>query len=215
MQGQKKVVVGKKIDNTIYAIYPKTTASIVEYNDSTVAEVLSAINATLRIVSFTLGKQSPQTAGTSVQLIVNAKGGTGELQYRFYRVGIGTTQVTVFRDWSTSNKTYCNPSAGKYIVYAEVRDTIGNIVTTQTLFEWTAQTDTQMAYESAEGQIEMQENYNSSTNEYTDNTIESEDSISESYTIENGEPNTISKNVINDINKLEELNDAESISQLE
>ena len=108
-----------------------------------VDDAINELNDTLKIVSFTLAKQSPQTAGTSVQLIVNAKGGTGELQYRFYRVGIGTTQVTVFRDWGTSNKTYCNPSAGKYIVYAEVRDTIGNIATTQTLFEWTAQANMQ------------------------------------------------------------------------
>lgn len=100
-------------------------------------------DTTLRIVSFVPEKQSPQVAGTSVRFNVQTEGGNGELQYRFYRVEIGNGALTVFRDWNASNKTYCNPKVGKYIVYAEVRDTAGSIVTAQTLFEWTSEAATE------------------------------------------------------------------------
>lgn len=93
----------------------------------------------LRIVSFVLGKESPQIAGTSVLIEIKTEGGVGELQYRFYRIDLANNTTTVFKDWNTSSRTYCNPKAGKYIVYAEARDAAGSIATTQTLFEWTTE----------------------------------------------------------------------------
>ena len=49
----------------------------------------------LKINSVTPSLTSPQTKGTTVKFTVDAEGGEGELQYRFYRVIKGAT--TVFR----------------------------------------------------------------------------------------------------------------------
>lgn len=86
------------------------------------------------IKSFTADRVSPQLKGTSVRLDVAAEGGTGELQYRFYRVGNGKT--TVFRDYGSGSKAYCNPAAGTYMIYVDVKDSQGNIKTTSMLYEW-------------------------------------------------------------------------------
>ena len=91
-------------------------------------------NEDIVIKSFAASKVSPQPKGTSVTLSVEAEGGTGELQYRFYRVGNGKT--TVFRDYSTKSSANCNPAAGAYIIYVDVKDSNGNIETTSMLYEW-------------------------------------------------------------------------------
>ena len=79
----------------------------------------------ITINSFTANKTSPQTQGTSVKFTVNAEGGDGTLQYRFYRVINGTTKI--FRDYTTSNSAYCNPPIGDYTIYVDVKDENGNI----------------------------------------------------------------------------------------
>ena len=86
------------------------------------------------IKSFKADKVSPQAKGTSVRFDVEAEGGTGDLQYRFYRVGNGKT--TVFRDYGTGSKAYCNPAAGTYIIYVDVKDSEGNIKTESMLYQW-------------------------------------------------------------------------------
>lgn len=89
----------------------------------------------LQIKNMAVSKVSPQPKGTSVCFEVSAEDGEGELQYRFYRVGNGN--VTIFRDFSTSNKAYCNPSAaGSYTVYVDVKDKNGNLVTSQLPYVW-------------------------------------------------------------------------------
>lgn len=92
----------------------------------------------LKIISYTPEKTSPQEDGTSVAFGVQAQGGAGALQYRFYRTNLSNMTTTVFRDWGVSNRAYCNPGTGKYLIYAEVRDEVGSIVSAQTLYEWTA-----------------------------------------------------------------------------
>lgn len=87
------------------------------------------------IKSFTASKQSPQALGSTVLLKVNAEGGEGQLQYRFYRVGNGKT--TVFRDYSSSNEAYCNPpESGSYFLYVDVKDGSGAVETYKMVYEW-------------------------------------------------------------------------------
>ena len=87
------------------------------------------------INSFTASKQSPQALGSTVLLKVNAEGGDGNLQYRFYRVGNGKT--TVFRDYSSSNEAYCNPpESGSYFLYVDVKDGSGAVETYKMVYEW-------------------------------------------------------------------------------
>lgn len=89
------------------------------------------------IHSFNAEMASPQPQGTTVRLDVNAEGGDGELQYRFYRVLNGKT--TVFRDYQKWNIAYCNPPAGDYTLYVDVKDANGNISTSSLDFSWEAQ----------------------------------------------------------------------------
>lgn len=90
----------------------------------------------ITINSFTANKTSPQTQGTSVKFTVNAEGGDGTLQYRFYRVINGTTKI--FRDYTTSNSAYCNPPIGDYTIYVDVKDENGNIQTVSMKYTWKA-----------------------------------------------------------------------------
>lgn len=88
----------------------------------------------LVIRSITTSKVSPQPKGTAVKLTVEAEGGSGELQYRFYRVG--NEQVTIFRDYGTKNIVNCNPAAGTYIIYVDVKDSEGHVVTGKIPYQW-------------------------------------------------------------------------------
>lgn len=86
------------------------------------------------VTSFTSDLVSPQKEGTCIRLEVNAAGGNGGLQYRFYRVLNGKT--TVFRDYASSNIAYCNPQAGAYVIYVDVKDSTGAITTQQMVYTW-------------------------------------------------------------------------------
>lgn len=94
----------------------------------------SASETPLIMKSFTANKESPQKQGTSVRLEAKAEGGSGELQYRFYRVGNGKTKV--LRDFAASNVAYCNPPSGDYLIYVDVKDSNGEIVTKKMLYQW-------------------------------------------------------------------------------
>lgn len=88
----------------------------------------------IQVKAFRASKESPQPQGTSIRLDVEAEGGEGTLQYRFYRVGNGYT--TVFRDYSSNSTAYCNPAAGTYIIFVDIKDADGTIVTKSMLYEW-------------------------------------------------------------------------------
>ena len=89
----------------------------------------------LTIHSFTASVESPQKHGTSVKLTVDADGGEGTLQYRFYRQGNGIT--TVFREYAASSTAYCNPPVeGTYILYVDVKDESGVVETYRLLYQW-------------------------------------------------------------------------------
>lgn len=87
----------------------------------------------LAINQISVSKKSPQTEGTSIQLVVDAQG-KGELQYRFYREK--DDQVTIFRDYSTSKAAYCNPAPGTYTIYVDVKDETGKVVTESIEYKW-------------------------------------------------------------------------------
>ncbi|MDY4078870.1 MAG: CAP domain-containing protein, partial [Clostridium sp.] len=82
----------------------------------------------LGIDSFTTSKVSPQVVGTEVTL--TAKGtGNGTLQYRF-RVGDGSGNYSIIKNYSTSNIATWNANyIGSKILYVDVKDSKGNIVT--------------------------------------------------------------------------------------
>lgn len=89
----------------------------------------------LKIDSFTASLASPQAKGTGIRVSANASGGTGELEYRFYRVKDGKT--TLFRDYSTTNYAGCNPYVvGTYTIYVDVRDEAGNLATASMSYTW-------------------------------------------------------------------------------
>ena len=90
---------------------------------------------TLKLDSISVSKKSPQPQGSTVILTANASGGTGKLQYRFYRTVNGRT--TVFRDYSTSNVAYCNPpEPGNYTIMIDVKDEADNVVTKSIAYKW-------------------------------------------------------------------------------
>lgn len=117
---------------TIYVDVKDETGKVV--TDSIKYKWIKADNP-LTIHSFTAEKESPQVQGTSVKLTVDADGGEGTLQYRFYRQGNGKT--TVFRDYAASSVAYCNPpEAGTYILYVDVKDESGAVETYKLLYQW-------------------------------------------------------------------------------
>ena len=84
-------------------------------------------NLPLTINSFTTDKASPQVQGTSIKLIANATGGTGTLQYKYYRYLDG--EYALIKDWSTLNSILIAPSKiGKYDLWVAIKDTTGKIV---------------------------------------------------------------------------------------
>ena len=87
----------------------------------------------LAINNITVNKKSPQTEGTSIQIVVDAQG-KGQLEYRFYREK--DDNVTVFRDYSTSRSAYCNPTPGSYTIYVDVKDETGKVVTDSIEYKW-------------------------------------------------------------------------------
>lgn len=87
------------------------------------------------ISSLTASHVSPQPLGITVKFTAAAKGGEGELQYKFYRVQNGVT--TVFRDFNKSNVAYCNPAKdGAYTIVAEVKDAKGNTAKKEIEYRW-------------------------------------------------------------------------------
>lgn len=117
---------------TIYVDVKDETGKVV--TDSIEYKWIKADNP-LTIRSFTAELESPQKQGTSVKLTVDADGGEGTLQYRFYRQGNGKT--TVFRDYAASDVAYCNPpEAGTYILYVDVKDESGAVETYRLLYQW-------------------------------------------------------------------------------
>ena len=139
INGTTKVFRDYSTTNTAYCNPSAGTYTIfVDIKDETGKVVTASMKYTwtagdLTINSFTANKTSPQAKGTSVKFTVDAEG-DGTLQYRFYRVINGTTKV--FRDYSTSNSAYCNPSAGTYTIYVDVKDSSGNIVTSKMNYTW-------------------------------------------------------------------------------
>lgn len=117
---------------TIYVDVKDETGKVV--TDSIEYKWIKADNP-LTIHSFTASVESPQKQGTSVKLTVDADGGEGTLQYRFYRQGNGIT--TVFRDYAASSTAYCNPPVeGTYILYVDVKDESGVVETYRLLYQW-------------------------------------------------------------------------------
>ena len=82
------------------------------------------------ISSFTTDKASPQVKGTKVTLTAKATG-TGTLQYRF-RVGTANGNSSTIKEYSTSNTvTWSTNYPGTKILYVDVRDANGQVVTKQ------------------------------------------------------------------------------------
>ena len=80
------------------------------------------------ISSFTASKASPQVAGTEIVLTAKATG-NGTLKYRF-RVGTGSGNSSTIKDYSTTNTaTWKANYAGNKILYVDVKDSTGKVVT--------------------------------------------------------------------------------------
>ena len=81
----------------------------------------------LGINSFTTDKLSPQYVGTSVKLTVQAVGGKGTKQYKYYRYLNG--KYALIKDWSLNNTVAIAPkNAGVYDIWVGVKDSTGKIV---------------------------------------------------------------------------------------
>lgn len=106
----------------------------VEKEYEIIGEVVPPVND-LEVTSFTAAKVSPQPVGTTVKLTAEAKGGEGELQYRFCRES-SDGKKTVFCDWQKWNTAYCNPAAGTYTLYVEVKDSAGNTAEASMNYTW-------------------------------------------------------------------------------
>lgn len=106
----------------------------VEKEYEIIGEVVPPVDK-LTVTSFTAAKVSPQPVGTTVKLTAEAKGGEGDLQYRFYRES-SDGKKTVFCDWQKWNTAYCNPAAGTYTLYVEVKDSAGNTAEASMNYTW-------------------------------------------------------------------------------
>ena len=85
-----------------------------------------AIETTISL--FTSSKESPQVAGTEIGLTAKATG-EGTLQYRF-RVGTANGNSSLIKDYSTTNiATWKANYAGTKILYVDVKDSTGKVVT--------------------------------------------------------------------------------------
>lgn len=112
----------------------------------------------LKISSFTATLKgslttSPQLQGTTLSLACKAHGGAGTLQYRFRRVKHSTSVETTFKDWTTSSSTACNPAAGTYTIYVDVKDENETIDTASMEFTWVTMKINSFTANSASPQI--------------------------------------------------------------
>ena len=90
----------------------------------------------LGINSFIADKVSPQYTKTSVKLTVQAVGGKGTKQYKYYRYLNGIYKD--IKDWSTTNNVTINPSTtGTYDLWVAVKDETGKIVKKNISFTFT------------------------------------------------------------------------------
>ena len=81
----------------------------------------------LEINNFTTDKVSPQYVGTPVKLTVQAVGGKGTKQYKYYRY-LNESYATI-KDWSTNSSVTIAPKTeGTYDLWVAVKDETGKIV---------------------------------------------------------------------------------------
>ncbi|MFQ8892198.1 MAG: type I pullulanase [Clostridium sp.] len=92
-------------------------------------------SANLAISSFTANKTSPQAIKTAVTFTTKVSGGSGEVQYKYYRYLNGN--YALIKDWSTNSSIKIGPSTvGIYNIYVGVKDASGNIVRKNIVFEF-------------------------------------------------------------------------------
>ena len=88
-----------------------------------------SFNKNLEINNLTTDKVSPQYVESSINITAKASGGIGTLQYRF-RVGNPDGTYSIIKDYSTSNTaTWKANYIGSKILYVDVKDSRGKIVT--------------------------------------------------------------------------------------
>ncbi|MGM9979304.1 MAG: leucine-rich repeat protein [Clostridium sp.] len=81
----------------------------------------------LEINKFTTDKASPQYVGTPVKLTVQAVGGKGTKQYKYYRYLNGS--YAIIKDWSTNSSVMIAPKTeGTYDLWVTVKDETGTTV---------------------------------------------------------------------------------------
>ena len=96
------------------------------------------IKSNLSISSFTASKTSPQPVKTAVTFTTKVSGASGTAQYKYYRYLNGN--YATIKDWSSSSSIAIAPStAGKYDVYVAVKDSSGNTVRKNVVFEFKQQ----------------------------------------------------------------------------
>ena len=89
----------------------------------------------LKLSSFTADKTSPQKVGTTVKFTTKVSGADGTVKYKYYRYL--NSEYSLIKDWSTSNSITISPSkVGKYDVYVAVKDSSGDIVRKNIVFEF-------------------------------------------------------------------------------
>ena len=112
------------VGNVTITVRPK-------YNPSYSSKYNITVTGPLRIKSFISDKGTSAVFVDKINLMVNAAGGTGTLEYRFYEIS-ESGETTVLRDYGIkSNYEWIPEKTGKRTLFADVKDAKGTVRTAQ------------------------------------------------------------------------------------
>lgn len=136
--GEKYTTSAKKIAG--YKLVNSTSNTSGVFKDGTVIVTYRYIknNEKLAINSFTADKTSPQPIKTTIKLTTQVNENAETVQYKYYRYLNG--QYALIKDWSTNNSITIAPSTeGIYNIFVGVKDSTGEIVRKNIVFEFKKQ----------------------------------------------------------------------------
>ena len=136
--GEKYTTSAKKIAG--YKLVNSTSNTSGIFKDGTVIVTYRYIknNEKLAINSFTADKTSPQPIKTTIKLTTQVNQNAETVQYKYYRYLNG--QYALIKDWSTNNSITIAPSTeGIYNIFVGVKDSTGEIVRKNIVFEFKKQ----------------------------------------------------------------------------
>ncbi len=113
--GTSYILTFEKAGNYQITIYPKYNTDLREVCDIKVVKELEGVDLNTDL-------SSPQSYGTSVKLTAVPDGGKGTLLYTFIQVSAGGEETVLVSESYDDTYTWTPPSAGRWTLYADVKD---------------------------------------------------------------------------------------------